>query len=73
MATGNWERELFIESSSFAARVGTTALMFFTVATPVGWVGLIVMTTALSLGTNYLVKDNASSWYGKIMEWVDSW
>lgn len=48
-AGGNWEREMFIESSSFVAAtvVGTlavdaggAALAFLMVATPVGWVGL---------------------------------
>ncbi len=81
-ADGNWERELFIESSSFAAsaimgglavKAGTTALVFLTIATPAGWVGLIVTAAALSMGTNYLVKENANSWYSGIMEWVVSW
>lgn len=47
----NWERELFIESFSFATSagvayattgIGSFALGFLAVATPVGWVGLIV-------------------------------
>ena len=50
-ADGDWERELFIESSSFVAstvaatitvNVGTAALGFLMIATPVGWIGLIV-------------------------------
>ena len=45
-ADGDWERELFVESSSFAAsavtgaivvRTGAAALIFVTVATPMGW------------------------------------
>lgn len=48
---GKWERELFIESSSFAAsaltgtvvvNVGVAMLGFIMVATPIGWVGLVV-------------------------------
>ncbi len=50
-AGGEWERELFIESSSFAANAitgtavvnaGAAALSFLVVATPIGWVGLVV-------------------------------
>ena len=45
----NWEKELFIESSSFAAgaisgniaiNIGGVAISFPMVATPIGWVGL---------------------------------
>ncbi len=81
-ADGNWERELFIESSSFAAsaimgsiaaKAGTTALMFLTVATPVGWVGLIVVAAAASMGMNYLVKERSGGWYDEIMKLVNSW
>jgi len=56
-----------------AVKTGATALVFLTVATPAGWVGLIVTAAALSMGTNYLVKENASSWYDGIMEWVIAW
>ena len=47
MGIGNWEREMFIESSSFAASAATgigvvnaggAALMLLMVATPVGWI-----------------------------------
>ena len=81
-ADGNWERELFIESSSFGAsaimgglavKAGAATLVFLTIATPAGWVGLIVTAAALSMGTNHLIKENASSWYDEIMEWVNSW
>ncbi len=81
-AEGNWERELFIESSSFAVsvaagltavKVGARVLMFLVVATPAGWVGLIVASAALSIGTNYLVKETSGSWYDDIMKWVNSW
>ncbi len=56
-----------------AVKAGATALMFLTVATPVGWVGLIVTAAALSMGTNYRIKENANSWYDGIMKWVVSW
>ena len=80
-ADGDWERELFIESSSFAlsatagviaVKAGAAALMFLTVATPVGWVGLIVTAAAASIITNDLVKGSSGSWYDKIMGQVNS-
>ncbi len=55
-----------------AAKTGTAALMFFTVATPADWVGLIVIAAAASMGMNYLVKEEGSDWYDDIMDWVDS-
>ncbi len=81
-ADGNWERELFVESSSFAlgagagiiaVKAGTAALMFLTVATPVGWVGLIVMAAAASMGTNHVIKERSGGWYDEIMDWINSW
>ncbi|WP_299596910.1 hypothetical protein [uncultured Microbulbifer sp.] len=51
-AGGNWERDLFIESSSFAAgattglltaKVGSAALIFALALTPVGWAGLVLV------------------------------
>ena len=81
-ADGNWERELFIESSSFAASAitgsisayaGTAVLTFFVVATPVGWVGLIVTVAAASMGMNYLVKERSGAWYDEIMKLVNFW
>ncbi len=80
-ADGDWERELFIESSSFAlsagagiiaVNAGTAALMFLTVATPVGWVGLIVVAAASSMVMNYAVKEKSGGWYDDIMNWLDS-
>jgi hypothetical protein len=80
---GEWERELFIESSSFAAsagagilavNVGTAALGLLMVATPVGWVGLIIGGIAVagaaattSIVVNNAIKDNSGSWYDSIM------
>lgn len=82
-AGGNWERELFIESSSFAAsagagilavNTGTAALGLLMVATPVGWVGLIIGGIAVagaaattSIVVNNAIKDNSGSWYDSIM------
>jgi len=77
-ADGNWERELFVESSSFtlSALAGTATakagVAFFVVATPVGWVGLIVVAAATALGTNYIVKEKSGGWYDDIMDWVSS-
>lgn len=80
---GNWEKELFIESSSFAAsaltgtavvNAGGAALMFLMVATPIGWVGLIVGGVAVagtaavaSISMHDAFKDNSGSWYDSIM------
>jgi hypothetical protein len=78
---GEWERELFIESSSFAlsAVAGSLAvnagLGLLMIATPVGWVGLIVggvavagTAAAVSMGMNGLVKENSGSWYDSLMK-----
>lgn len=89
-ADGNWERDMFIESTSFATSVaagsitvgaGSAALSslgLLIVATPVGWVGLIIgglavagTAAAASIGMNSLVKDNSGSWYDAIMDWIN--
>jgi hypothetical protein len=86
-AGGNWEREMFIESSSFAlsaatgigvVNAGGAALMFLMVATPVGWVGLIVGGLAVagtaavaSIVTNNIVKEDAGGIYDYIMKQVN--
>lgn len=86
-AGGEWERELFIESSSFAlsagigiaaVNVGTAALGIVIAATPVGWVGLIVggvaiagTAAAASMGVNSAVKENAGNWYDSIMKTLE--
>ncbi len=80
----NWERQMFIESTSFTAsaltgaavvKAGGAALSFIMVATPVGWVGLILggvavvgVTAAASIGMNSAVKDNSGDWYDSIMD-----
>lgn len=82
-AGGEWERELFVESSSFAAGtiVGSIAvkagLGLLMVATPVGWVGLIVggvavagTAAAVSMGMNSVVKNNSGGVYDSIMKWI---
>lgn len=81
---GNWERELFIESSSFTAsalagiatvNAGGAALGFLIVATPIGWVGLIVGGVAIagaaagaSIFANGLTKNNSGQAYDIIMK-----
>lgn len=83
---GNWERELFIESSSFAAgaltgtavvNAGSAALGIFIAATPVGWVGLIIGGVAIagtaagaSIWVNGQMKENGGAWYDNVMKWV---
>ncbi|WP_281557312.1 hypothetical protein [Thalassomonas sp. RHCl1] len=51
-AGGNWHRQMFIESSGFAAsaaagtiaiNAGGAALSMLMVATPIGWVGLVLL------------------------------
>jgi hypothetical protein len=82
-AGGEWERELFVESSSFAASAiaGSIAvnagLGLLMVATPVGWVGLIVggvavagTAAAVSMGMNSIVKNNSGGVYDSIMKWI---
>lgn len=82
-AGANWERELFIESSSFAlsaaagSAVVKAGLGLMLVATPVGWVGLIVggvavagVAAAASLGMNSFVKNSAGSTYDRLMKWL---
>ncbi|MCK5230442.1 MAG: hypothetical protein KAR13_09270 [Desulfobulbaceae bacterium] len=83
-ANENWERDLFIESSSFAGsaitgtiavNAGGAALTFLVAATPIGWVGLIVggiavagVAVAASMGMNNVIKDNAGDVYDTLMK-----
>ncbi len=87
-AGGEWEKQLFIESSSFVvsaatgvatAKVGAAALTLLIVATPVGWVGLVVggavvagAAAAATMGANHIVKEDAGGIYDKIMSWIGS-
>ena len=82
---GNWERDLFIDSSSFAASA-TTALItvkaglsLLVFATPFGWAGLIIGGLAIASVTAYsaskmdrYVKNNGGSVYDDIMKWISS-
>ncbi len=84
----NWERELFIESSSFAlgagsgiiaVNAGTAALGILIAATPIGWVGLIVgglavagTAAAVSMGVNDYTKEKSGSVYDSIMKWMST-
>lgn len=84
----NWERDLFIQSSSFAASAylgslvldsGMAALGFLVMATPIGWVGLIIG-GAIVIGSaaytgyemNKVTKDNAGVIYDYIMKMLGS-
>ncbi|MCG8613395.1 MAG: hypothetical protein MI864_23035 [Pseudomonadales bacterium] len=85
---GNWEKEMFIESMSFAvstgagmfvAELGTAALGLAIAATPVGWVGLLIVAggaavvasgAATSIVLNNKIKDNSGDWYDQIMNWI---
>jgi len=84
----NWERELFIESSSFAASAtagalggyaGGAALSFLMVATPLGWAGLIIVgivvasaVAGASISANRIVKNNSGEIYNAIMKSLGS-
>lgn len=75
---------MFIESSSFAAsamagtatvNVGGAILGILIVATPIGWVGIIMGGVAIagaaataSIVTNDTFKNNSGSWYDSIMK-----
>ncbi|NQZ93561.1 MAG: hypothetical protein HRT97_14625 [Moritella sp.] len=83
----NWERKMFIESSSFALsastgiaaiNAGTAALGFLMVATPIGWVGLIIggiavvgVSAGASMWVNDFAKEDAGAWYDNIMDWIN--
>lgn len=80
---GNWYRDLFIESSSFAlstiagAVIVKGGLTLLLAATPVGWVALVVgglavvgIATAGSFAANKLVKENSGLVYDGLMGWL---
>ncbi|MCP4487847.1 MAG: hypothetical protein GY820_11095, partial [Gammaproteobacteria bacterium] len=57
------------------AGLGATALGVIMVATPVGWVGLILgglavagVAAGASMGMNSLVKENSGDWYDLIVK-----
>jgi hypothetical protein len=86
-AGGNWDREMFIESSSFALSAGAgtavvnaggAVLTLLMVATPIGWVGLVIggvvvagAAAGVAIGMNSAVKNNSGDWYDSIMAWID--
>jgi hypothetical protein len=83
-AGANWEREMFIESSSFAASAITGTLVveaglaILIFATPVGWMGLLVgglavagTAAAVSIGVNDYTKSNSGGLYDDIMKWIN--
>jgi len=60
-------------------KAGGVALTFLIVATPVGWIGLIVggivvagVAATSSILANNLTQDIGGSLYDVIMNWVDS-
>ena len=75
---------MFIESSSFAlstvAGIGMVkgGLALLLMATPVGWVGLVIGGLAIagsaagaSMLINGQVKNDAGGWYDSIQAWVN--
>lgn len=82
----NWEKKMFEESLSFTtsaaagtiiADAGIAALSFLAVATPIGWVGLIIggaivagASAAGAIATNNITKEEAGGIYDTIMKWV---
>lgn len=79
-AKGNWERDLFIESSSFtfsviaSSNVVNVGLSILLIATPAGWIGLLVGGTivavaaaGIAIGVNNYTKENAGTIYDRII------
>lgn len=84
-AGGEWERDLFIESSSFALSAGAgmlavnVGLSLLVFATPFGWAGLIIggavvagASAGASMGMNYATKKNSGELYDAIMNLVNT-
>lgn len=79
-AGGNWHREMFAESLSFVAgtaaatAVAETAFALCMIATPVGWVGIVISVLAVggaagaSMWASESVRDGAGGWYDSIMK-----
>lgn len=83
-AGGNWERDLFIESSSFAASATAGTLIanagvgLLLAATPLGWTALIVggllvagSAAAAAVVVNDQVQKNSGEMYDKILDALD--
>jgi hypothetical protein len=83
-ADENWYREMFIESTSFAASAGiglaaANVGAFLVALTPFGWAGLIVggilvagATATVSIKTDSYLKSKSGGWYDEIMKWLGS-
>lgn len=89
-AGGDWHRQMFIESTSFVAgagaayvagSIGGTALSLLIMATPVGWVGLVVVVGGLALAgiaagasitANSYAQKSAGNWYDSTMAAIGS-
>jgi len=85
-AGGHWERELFIESLSFAAStiagtitasLGAYSLSLAVTPTPLGWVLLVTagiaaagLSATTAFGINHYTRNNAGRWYEDIMSWI---
>jgi hypothetical protein len=81
----NWERDLFIESSSFAAgaitagiavKAGAASLVCLAVLTAPGWVLIIAGVGVAAAGAtaaihmDNLLKTNGGRWYDGLMKWM---
>jgi hypothetical protein len=82
-ADGKWERELFMESSSFVtstaagATIAKAGMKLVMMATPAGWLGLVVgglavagVAAGASIWANGITKDNAGNYYDRIVKEV---
>ena len=75
----NWEKAMFVESAAFAssAAIGEAALTLLMMASPVGWVGLLVVgvvvagTAVAAVKTNEYAHENAGEWYDKVMDHIN--
>ena len=81
---GDWERELFVESSRFfasavvgggVAKFGLGLMLTFT---PVGWVGLVVgglvivgCSVAASVAADHYANELSRDKYEPLLEWID--
>ena len=74
----NWEREMFIESSSFvlgtsSGMLTASALSFLMIATPMGWIGLIIggaVVAGASTGVSFLVNDYTKNISGPMYDQI---
>ena len=87
-AGGNWHKQLFIESSGFAAstaigtsilKAGSYGLSLLMVSTPIGWAGLVIggalvvgATVGASMTVNSVITNDAGGIYDSLMHWITS-